>query len=101
MILTRAHHHRLRNLAALASPHETCGVITSRGLVIELANLHPNPRDCFRMDLRHVKRHQIAAIFHSHPNGDPRPSREDLAVLRSCPFGYLIVTAGEVASYSL
>lgn len=100
MFLTLEHHHRLRQLARRASPLEVCGVITRQGKIIQLPNIAKvDPYNTFTMDLRRVTQ-RIAYIWHSHPGGDPDPSEQDLALLRVCPYGYLIVTSDEVASYT-
>jgi proteasome lid subunit RPN8/RPN11 len=100
---TLEHHHWLRRRAADAAPLEVCGFVMSDGSIIEINNVHENPCDYFSMDLRQIRRkvdvRKIAAMWHTHPNGDVRPSEADLQAIRLCEWGYLIVTADEVALY--
>ncbi len=103
MTFTLEHHHWLRARAAEAHPLEACGFIMRDGSIIEIANIHENPYDNFSMDLRQIRRrvnlNRVAAIWHTHPGGDIRPSEADLEAIRLCEWGYLIVTADEVALY--
>jgi proteasome lid subunit RPN8/RPN11 len=93
----------LRLIAAQASPFEVCGFIMRDGSIIEIRNVAENPYDTFTMDLRQIERNvdveKIAAIWHTHPGGDIRPSKADLTAIRLCEWDYVIVTADEVALY--
>ena len=103
MIFTLEHHTWLRRRAAQAVPFEVCGFIMRDGSIIEIRNVAENPYDTFTMDLRQIRRRvnlkRIAAIWHTHPGGDIRPSKADLKAIRLCEWGYLIATADEVALY--
>ncbi len=103
MIFTLEHHHWLRRRAVEAAPFEVCGFVMSDGSIIEIRNVAKNPYDTFSMDLRQIRRrvnlNRVAAIWHTHPGGDIRPSEADLEAIRLCEWGYLIVTADEVALY--
>lgn len=103
MIFTLEHHHWLRARAADAHPFEVCGFVMTDGDIIEIANVASDPLNTFRMDLRQIRRrvnlNRIAAIWHTHPAGDIRPSEADLNAIRLCEWGYLIVTSDEVALY--
>lgn len=97
------HHDWLRRRAAQAAPFEVCGFIMYNGSIIEIRNVAENPYDNFTMDLGQISRNidiaKIAAIWHTHPGGDIRPSKADLKAIRLCEWDYLIVTADEVALY--
>jgi proteasome lid subunit RPN8/RPN11 len=73
------------------------------GSIIEIRNVAENPYDNFTMDLRQIGRKvdikKIAAMWHTHPGGDIRPSNADLKAIRLCGWDYLIVTADEIALY--
>lgn len=101
--VTLEHYDWLRLRAARASPFEVCGFIMHDGSIIEIRNVAENPYDTFMMDLRQIGRNvdveKIAAIWHTHPGGDIRPSTADLKAIRLCEWDYLIVTADEIALY--
>ena len=103
MIFTPEHHYRLRRRAANAHPLEACGFVMRDGSIIEIRNVASDPLNTFTMDLRQISREvnvrRIGAIWHSHPNGDIRPSKADLEAIRLCEWGYIIVTADEIAWY--
>jgi proteasome lid subunit RPN8/RPN11 len=103
VIFTLEHHHRLRRRAAEAAPLEACGFVMRDGSIIEIRNVAENPHGTFSMDLRQIRRtvdvRKIAAMWHTHPGGDIRPSKADLQAIRLCEWGYLIVTADKVALY--
>jgi proteasome lid subunit RPN8/RPN11 len=103
VIFTPEHHYWLRRRAADAHPFEVCGFVMRDGSIIEIRNVAENPYDTFTMDLRQIRPRvdvrKIAAIWHTHPGGDIRPSGADPEAIRRCEWGYLIVTADEVALY--
>lgn len=75
-------------------PREGCGIVVQRGRVaraIALANVHAAPERHFEIEpvglLRALRAAEqegevLVAIFHSHPEGRARLSREDLARAR-------------------
>jgi proteasome lid subunit RPN8/RPN11 len=101
--VTLEHCDWLRLRAAQASPFEVCGFIMRDGSIIEIRNVAENPYDTFAMDLRQIRRRvdvtKIAAIWHTHPGGDIRPSQADMTAIRLCEWDYVIVTLDEVALY--
>ena len=103
MIFTPEHHNWFRRRAVKASPFEVCGFVMRNGDIVEIRNVAENPYDTFTMDLRQISRKigvtKIAAMWHSHPGGDIRPSKADLKAIRLCEWGYVIATADEVALY--
>ncbi len=103
MIFTPEHHHWLRARAADAAPREACGFVMRDGEICEIANVAADPFDTFSMDLHQIGREvdvrRIAAIWHTHPGNDPRPSEADLEAIRLCQWGYLIVTTTQVRCY--
>lgn len=100
---TREHHNWLLRRAVQAAPFEVCGFIMFDGSIIEIRNVAENPYDTFAMDLGQIGRkvdiEQIAAMWHTHPGGDIRPSKADMKAIRLCEWDYLIVTADAVALY--
>ncbi len=88
MIFTLEHHSWLRARAADAHPFEVCGFIMRDGSIIEIRNVAENPYETFTMDSRQIKRKvdvtKIAAMWHTHPGGDVRPSKADLKAIRLC-----------------
>jgi len=103
VIFTPGHHYRLRRRAAQAAPLEACGFVMRNGSIIDIRNVAENPYDSFTMDLWQISRQvdvsKIGAIWHTHPNGDIRPSRPDLEAIRLCEWGYIIVSSDEIAWY--
>ena len=101
--MTLEHYIWLRLRAAEASPFEVCGFIMRDGSIIEIRNVAENPYDTFTMDLRQIGRkvdvENIAAIWHTHPGGDIRPSKADLNAIKLCKWDYVIVTTDEIALY--
>lgn len=76
--------------ARAAHPHECCGLLLGEGGRITRAaptqNVHPNPARAFEIDpqaLIDAYRAErqggpvVMGHYHSHPTGDPRPSRID------------------------
>lgn len=81
---------------------EQCGLVYG-SLVLRVTNVHSDPENFFTMDpdeqlawwSLHGKPH---AIWHSHPNGDPKPSEAD--VLGAPPgIPYLIAAKRVVYQY--
>lgn len=62
-------------------PNEACGVIIA-GAYYPLPNVHPRPRNAFRIDGRlyaeATATGQLEAIVHSHNDGDASPSAADM-----------------------
>jgi [CysO sulfur-carrier protein]-S-L-cysteine hydrolase len=106
----------LRDVARHASPLECVGVLAGPGggrvtVVHPLSNIadHPtreyigDPRDLIRViKLVRSQGLELAAIYHSHPNGPAEPSRTDLAQA-AWEIPYLIVDAktGEIRAWQL
>lgn len=97
VFLHPAHRRRIRELCEAAWPLEACGLLegpeaTSPIRVTSVharPNVDPEPRRRYTIDpeawlrLEHVARgrgHTIVGIWHSHPHGDPTPSRADRAL---------------------
>lgn len=67
--------HATRN-----APFEACGYITKEGYVPAM-NTHPDPKEFFRCDpsfTRAAEAKGIVGVFHSHTNGNHRPTVSDL-----------------------
>ncbi|MEM1197143.1 MAG: M67 family metallopeptidase [Pseudomonadota bacterium] len=86
----------VRTHAAQAHPFEACGLLLGSveegamriSSAVEARNVHPTPRTHFEIDpkaLINAYRAErqggpvVMGHYHSHPTGDPRPSRIDAA----------------------
>ncbi len=82
---------RLLHQAQTRPDHEVCGLIGARGdkpsSLYPIANVAENPRLHFHMDpkgqikaMKTMRRRgeTLFAVYHSHPQAPPFPSREDL-----------------------
>lgn len=83
----------LAALARSAAPHETCGLLLGRASgqvteIVPVTNVAATPERRFQMDNRELARAltghagsglELIAIYHSHPDSDPRPSTLDIA----------------------
>lgn len=79
---------------------EVCGIITDKGVAIVVPNMAQDKTNSFILDKREFltvknaleknQRH-IQGIFHTHPSGDPTPSKKDLEVFRKLPYDMIIV----------
>lgn len=88
---SRALCHRLRAAAAAEPTREVCGLIGARdGVTVAhypITNVAPDASRRYHMDpaaqigafrAMRLRGETLAAIYHSHPNGPPRPSPRDL-----------------------
>lgn len=86
----------MRAAAAAAHPREACGLLLGEGAQItearETANVHPSPETHFEIDPQAlIDAHraarasglQVVGYFHSHPQGEAKPSATD----RACAAG--------------
>lgn len=87
-----------------ARPNEACGLIAGRDgraeLVIAVPNIAADPRYHYDMDpqalvkaMFQIQHHglDLIGIYHSHPTGDPIPSRTDIARAAYPDAAYVIV----------
>lgn len=66
-----------------SSTEEHCGIVLLSGTLKTLKNIHKNPSEHYRMDLRRYKG-KFKAIFHTHLKIDEdEPSWHDLKQIRS------------------
>ena len=92
-----------------AHPRECCGILLGEGATITAIqparNIHPAPGTQFEIDPQAlVDAHRAArrggrrvlGYYHSHPNGLPRPSVTDEAMLTGERAVWAIVAAGDV-----
>ncbi|MBN8486059.1 MAG: M67 family metallopeptidase [Sphingomonadales bacterium] len=92
-----------------AHPRECCGLLLGQGSRIALAqpaaNVHPDPARHFEIDpaaLIAAHRAQraggleLVGFYHSHPNGRPDPSAEDLALAEGAGRIWAIIADGNV-----
>jgi proteasome lid subunit RPN8/RPN11 len=101
----------LRGAAAASRRAEVCGVLlgTRRGRQVSIvdavscANRHPQPRRQFRIsaedlgratDVARRKGLLVVGTFHSHPDGDARPSIGDRALFRALRGVHLVFGKG-------
>lgn len=95
--------------AASALPCEACGLLLGRDATIRearpVANVHPAPETHFEIDpVALIAAHrtarkgglQVLGYYHSHPTGDPAPSREDRAQASGDGRIWAIVAGGTI-----
>lgn len=100
----------IQQAAADGAPREACGLLLGEQDAIDgasiAANVAANPLTHFEIDpaalfaairAERAGERRVAGYWHSHPNGDPRPSPTDAA--SAAPDGrlWLIVAGGEMA----
>lgn len=72
----------ISNLTPEGTP-ERCGIVTQRGKVVELTNIHDNPIEGFRFaaedTLEWLASGKATSTWHTHPGEDPNLSEEDYA----------------------
>ncbi len=90
------------------APNECCGILSgSNGRILRLhrtANAERSPYrfDIDRRDLNRIYAEvqaagqQLLAIYHSHPSGEARPSRLDLALAQTTQAGESVVLPRDV-----
>lgn len=87
-------------LLAGRSPHkEICGLVDSEGDVYPILNVSLVPSDfvfsksMYGRTLKKIKElgRTIKCVYHSHLDGDPTPSSNDLNSMEICKLDYLIV----------
>jgi proteasome lid subunit RPN8/RPN11 len=80
-------------------PREACGLVLN-GAYVPVDNLAENPRENFMIAVAETMRPGVQAIVHSHPDGDPWPSAEDMAgqIATALPWGVLTVGSGGAGS---
>jgi len=91
--VTRGVLDALCEMSGAAHPHEACGILLGEGAQITAAiptrNVHPDPETHFEIDPQAlIDAHRmereggpaIMGYYHSHPNGDARPSATDRAM---------------------
>lgn len=81
-------------LVAARSDLEQCGVVYKDGRFELRDNIHPEPRTNFRLDSRCLHWPDVAAIWHSHPEGPTFPSLADQEAQRRSALPW-IITAKE------
>ena len=92
---------RLLEIGTKSKPYEMCGVLyadkdTGEPTFKECPNVHPDPKNYFRIHARTVASfsiagHTILAFVHSHPNGSSQPSSEDTVEMNIQKRPYIIV----------
>jgi proteasome lid subunit RPN8/RPN11 len=90
-------------MAIAGYPLEVCGAIYSHGIIVQHKNVHPEPTRNYdaEIDIAEAK-----AIWHSHPQGDTKPSENDVLFMTLCAqhglrIKHFIVTAKEVHEYEV
>jgi len=91
----------LQAQAKLNSTQEICGVIGSDMQIYPIRNVAKVSASCFIFDKRQYfllmntfKEYNIkvAYVYHSHPNGDPTPSRADIDYTKRSGVPQIIIT---------
>jgi proteasome lid subunit RPN8/RPN11 len=91
--------------AIQGAPHELCGFIMVDGSVVEIPNAASDPHRDFSMARHHLVERvpnpqEVYAIWHTHPNGNPQPSLNDMRAVKCGAIQphwiYLIVTSSGV-----
>jgi proteasome lid subunit RPN8/RPN11 len=107
LILAASHLASIRRAAADAYPGECCGLLVGEGdrqitvtEVVPMRNMATDPRKAFAIDpqaqfdlLRATRRGSTRIIghYHSHPDGQARPSVQDLAMAHDPEAIWIIV----------
>lgn len=98
----------MRKACAREAPREACGLVFANGFTVELDNVKDHP-GMYIMDegqfLSAVQQHgMFVAIWHTHPNGDIKPSPFDLEFharyYDDMGVAMIIATADETATYA-
>lgn len=106
-LISRSLLDRIRSECRAAEPHEACGLLLGEGewitAIAPARNVAASPERTFEIDpvllfAAHRRAREggppVIGCYHSHPNGDPRPSPTDAAL--SAPDGMLwLIMAGE------
>ena len=109
LVMSQALHHQLTTEARAAYPNECCGLIEGvrHDNRIEAIALHPTRNlatasDRFEIDpAEHIRlqrllrgtQRKIIGCYHSHPDGEPRPSERDRERAQDEDFVWLIAGA--------
>ena len=83
---------------------ERCGFILSSGEVVELENVHPEPKTGFEIDAEEILRYidDIAVIWHTHPGSTGVLSGEDkLCILQWPNISHAIVGEDGIRTYKV
>ena len=64
--------------AAREYPNEACGVVTTRGVYVPLVNVAEDKANGFRLQADTFMLYDVAAVFHSHPDGRDAPTASDM-----------------------
>ncbi|MEP2736962.1 MAG: M67 family metallopeptidase [Erythrobacter sp.] len=96
--------------AERSAPNEACGILLGDGesitALIPAMNVHPTPQTHFEIDPQAlIDAHRatrndgplILGYFHSHPSGDPNPSKTDREMAAGDGLVWAIYGAGEIA----
>lgn len=89
----------LYKLAQYSPNKEICGLVDSEGNIYPITNVSKIPSDFvlsrqgYGEALKAIKDKNctVEFVYHSHLNGDPTPSKNDLVSLNLCKHDYLIV----------
>lgn len=96
--------------AIQGAPHEVCGFIMRDGSVVEIPNSAIDPHRDFAMAKHHLvdrvpNPSDVVAIWHSHPNRNPKPSKNDIYAVKCQAvqqhWVYLIVTSDGVFEHQM
>lgn len=95
--------------ATRSHPRECCGLLLGRGGRVALAqpaaNVHPDPERHFEIDpaaliaAHRAERSgglELLGFYHSHPNGRPAPSQDDMAMAEGAGRIWAIIAQDKV-----
>lgn len=85
-------------------PVERCGFLLKGNRMVEVQNVHPNPRYGFEIDPEAIIRHeeQLKATWHTHPDGNCTLSEEDYACFLNWPhLEHYIISKEGVRRYTV
>ncbi len=109
LTVTRQALDAMRKAERKAFPHEACGILLGDKDAItdflKTDNVHPSPESHFEIDPQAlIDAHRCAreggpkviGYFHSHPSGEPRPSRTDREMAAGDGRVWAIAASGRV-----
>ncbi|SCA58019.1 putative Mov34/MPN/PAD-1 [Candidatus Terasakiella magnetica] len=111
MILSQADFDRLLDFTKQAHPEECCGLIVGDGETVERlmpsANISTGDKTkSFELDpkvrfelIRESGERSLMGFYHSHPNGNPFPSKTDRSMVYEPELLWVITTCKEIKAF--
>ena len=81
-------------------PLEACGIVTANMEYLPMKNIAENPANDFMIDASELLKHDVKAIFHSHPDAPPIPSEADIngQIMTGVPWLLCSIQSGFVST---